>query len=119
MVVAGRVSIRGALALFGRAGSRGHVSAMFALGAMDCGGHEVPTDRIIAQRWFRSAAERGHAYAQMMLGRYLARGLASERDIHQARMWWSGRLGRGLAEANGDLATLPRPSAPLSTRNPG
>ena len=86
---------------------------MFALGAMHGGGHEVPTDRITAQRWFRSAAERGHAYAQMMLGRYLARGLAGEQDIHQARMWLERAVGQGLAEANGDLATLPRPSAPL------
>ena len=30
-------------------------------------------DRPTAQRWFKLAAERGHAYAQMMLGRYLAR----------------------------------------------
>jgi TPR repeat protein len=59
------------------------------------------------------AAKRGHAYAQMMLGRYLARGLADERDIHQARMWLERAVGQGLAEANGDLATLPRPSAPL------
>ena len=33
------------------------------------------------------AAERGHAYAQMMLGRYLARGLAGERDFDRARIW--------------------------------
>ena len=51
----------GALALFEKAAGRGHVGAMFAMGAMHGGGHEVPTDRPTAQRWFRAAAERGHA----------------------------------------------------------
>ena len=59
------------------------------------------------------AAKRGRAYAQMMLGRYLAHGLAGERDIHQARMWLERAVAQGLAEAKGNLATLPRPSAPL------
>ena len=50
-----------ALALFEKAAGRGHVGAMFAMGAMHGGGHEVPTDRPTAQRCFRAAAERGHA----------------------------------------------------------
>jgi TPR repeat protein len=71
----------------------------------------VSTDREVAQRWFRAAAERGHPYAQMMLGRYLARGLAGERDFVQARHWLEKAVGQGLAEARSDLSTLPELSA--------
>jgi TPR repeat protein len=67
----------------------------------------VPTDRASAQHWFHEAAERGHAYAQMMLGRYLARGLAGERDFDRARVWSERALAQGLQEARADLATLP------------
>jgi TPR repeat protein len=95
------------LALFEKAAARGHVGAMFAMGAMHGGGHEVPTDRAAAQHWFHEAAERGHAYAQMMLGRYLARGLAGERDFDRARVWSERALAQGLQEARADLATLP------------
>ncbi len=83
---------------------------MFACGAMWGGGHDVPTDRVVAQKWFRTAAERGHAYAQMMLGRYLARGLAGERDPDQARQWLERAVAQGLAEARADLAALPPPA---------
>jgi hypothetical protein len=71
------------------------------------GGHEVPMDRTVAQRWFRDAAERGHPYAQMMLGRYLSRNLAGELDIPQARRWLERAVAQGLQEAKADLAALP------------
>jgi TPR repeat protein len=102
----------GALALFEKAAGRSHVGAMFALGAMNGGGHEVPTDRPTAQRWFLAAAERGHAYGQMMLGRYLARGLAGERDTDRARVWLEKALAQGLQDARTDLAALPPPADP-------
>ena len=56
-------------------------------------------DRPAAQRWFRAAAERGHGHAQMMLGRYLARGLAGERDPAEARIWLERAVAQGLPEA--------------------
>jgi TPR repeat protein len=96
--------------LFEKAAGRGHLGATFAVGAMYGGGHEVPMDRPTAQRWFRAAAERGHAYAQMMLGRYLARGLAGERDTARARVWLERALAQGLQEARTDLAALPPPA---------
>jgi TPR repeat protein len=43
----------------------------------------------------------------MMLGRYLARGLAGERDFDRARLWLERALAQGLQEARNDLATLP------------
>jgi TPR repeat protein len=71
------------------------------------GGHDVPWDRPGAERWFRLAAPRGHAFAQLMLGRYMARGLVGEPNIEEARFWFTQALGQGLAEAQTDLAGLP------------
>ena len=56
------------------------------------GGYEVPMDRTLAQRWLRAAAEQGHAEAQRILGRYLARGVAGDRDPDSARLWLGVRL---------------------------
>ena len=47
----------------------------------------------------------------MMLGRYLARGLAGERDFDRARVWLDRALAQGLQEARNDLAALPQPAA--------
>jgi TPR repeat protein len=69
----------------------------------------VPTDRTEAQKWFQAAAERGHAQAQLMLGRYLARGLVNPADPETARRWLERALAQGVAEARGDLAALPPP----------
>ena len=87
---------------------------MFAVGAMKGGGHEVPTDRVEAQRWFAVAAERGHAYAQMMFGRYLARGLAGERNPDRARYWLERAVGPGPAGSQERSGRPPRcrPSHP-------
>ena len=49
---------------------------------------------------------------QMMLGRYLARGLAGERDPDRARVWLERALAQGLQEARNDLAALPPPAEP-------
>jgi hypothetical protein len=84
---------------------------MFSSGAMLGGGHDVPTNRAEAQRWFRAAAERGHAHAQMMLGRYLARGLVGAPDLDEARVWMERALAQGLTEVRGDLAALPTAKA--------
>ena len=85
---------------------------MFALGAMHGGGHEVPTDRPTAQRWFLLRPRRGHAYGQDDAGRYLARGLAGERDTDRARVWLERALAQGLQDARADLAALPPPAGP-------
>jgi TPR repeat protein len=49
-----------------------------------------------------------------MLGRYLARGLAGERDFERAREWLDRALAQGLQEARNDLAALP----PAVTESP-
>jgi len=92
--------------LFEKAAGKGHVGAMYALGMLSGGGHDVPTDPAVAQYWFRAAAGRGHAEAQKMLGRYLARGLAGERDLEAARLWLGRAAAQGLADAELDLASI-------------
>jgi TPR repeat protein len=79
---------------------------MFALGALYGGGHDVPMDRAVALGWFQRAAEANHPIAQMMLGRYLARGLAGPADRAAARQWFQRAVAQGIVEAKTDLAEL-------------
>jgi TPR repeat protein len=74
---------------------------------MHGGGHDVPQNRPEALRWFRQAAERNHPQAQMMLGRYLARGLAGPKDPAEARLWFERALAHGVQEVRAELAALP------------
>ncbi|MGH3306021.1 MAG: tetratricopeptide repeat protein, partial [Streptosporangiaceae bacterium] len=90
----------------------GHVGAMFAVGALFGGGHDIPPDPPRAARWFLAAAERGHGHAQLMLGRYYLHGSAGVRDPVEARRWLERAASQGLQEANGYLAELPPPLRP-------
>ena len=78
-----------ALELFEKAAEKGHSGAMFALGALYGGGHDLPVDRDSPERWFRAAAEHGHGHAQLMLGRYLA-----ERRRRRSRPRRGARMAR-------------------------
>ena len=89
-----------------KAAAAGRAEAMFSLGALYGGGHDIPPDRAQALRWFLQAAEAGHALAQMMAGRYLARGLAGRVDVSQARHWLEHALAQGLEAARADYAQL-------------
>jgi uncharacterized protein len=92
--------------LFEKAAAKGHSGAMFALGALFAGGHDLPADRQTAQRWFRAAAELGHGQAQLMLGRYLTNGLAGELDPEEGRLWLERAAAQGTAEAESEVAAL-------------
>ena len=93
----------------------GVATAMALLG----GGHDIPPDRPAAQEWFRRAAEKGHPYALLMLGRYLARGLAGVTDLAQARRCLEQARAAGAAEAAEELARLPPMGvAPAPAREP-
>ena len=84
---------------------------MFALGVLSEAAREVADNRVSAQNWFRQAAERGHSYGQLMLGRYLARGMAGSTDLLEARRWLQSARGAGVIEAELELARLPGPDA--------
>jgi TPR repeat protein len=98
-------SLAGALELFEKAADKENSGAMFALGALNSGGHNLPVDRPVAERWFRATAERGHA--QMMLGRYLVKGVAGELNPVEGRLWLEPAIAQGIAEAEPDLAAFP------------
>ncbi|WP_018980726.1 tetratricopeptide repeat protein [Saccharibacter floricola] len=104
--VAGRRDHQKALALYHQAAEQGNVDAFFSLGAMYGGGHDIPTDRSRAFDYFEKAAQRGHGLAQMMVGRYLARGLAGHTDVDQARLWLRRAVKNGAKEAEKDLKEL-------------
>jgi hypothetical protein len=92
---------------FARAAAQGHAGAMFALGVL-ADGDRTGGDRESAQAWFRQAAEGGHPYGQLMLGRYLARGLAGPIDPQEAGRWLTKAQAAGLAEAQFELDQLAR-----------
>jgi TPR repeat protein len=77
------------------------------LGALYAGGHDLPEDRTAAQCWFRAAAELGHGQAQLMLGRYLAEGVAGAPNPSEARSWFEQAAAQGIEEAQADLAARP------------
>ena len=96
--------------LFAKAAAQGHAGAMFALGVLaDGNGHGA--DRTSAQQWFRQAAERGHPYAQLMLARYLAHGLAGSTDLKEAQRLLKAAQAAGVTQARLDLERLSRSDA--------
>jgi uncharacterized protein len=87
---------------------------MFAAGILLGGGHGVTQDRAAAQAWFARAAERGHGFAALMLGRYLVRDLAAAPDPAAGRAWLERGRACGIMEAERDLPDLPRMPTPAA-----
>ena len=102
----GRKDHEKALSLYRNAAESGNVDAMFSLAAMYGGGHDVPENRQQAQLWFRKAAQRGNGLAQMMLGRYLVRGLAGVTDPVEGRIWLERAKAQNIKDAEVELAML-------------
>jgi TPR repeat protein len=48
----------------------------------------------------------------MMLGRYLARNLAGDQNLEEARRWTERAVAQGMQEAKADLAALPPAPGP-------
>lgn len=95
-----------ALRLYHQAAEAGSADAMFSLGAMYGGGHDVPMNRFKARQWFVAGAEKGNSLAQYMAGRYYARGLGGERDLDKACLWLSRSAAQGIKEAAAYLQEL-------------
>ncbi|GBR34281.1 tetratricopeptide repeat protein [Gluconobacter kondonii] len=102
----GRRDHEKALALYQNAAESGNVDAMFSLAALYGGGHDIPENRPQAQIWFRKAAQRGNGLAQMMLGRYLCRGLAGVTDPVEGRIWLERAKAQNIKDAEAELALL-------------
>ena len=105
--MAARATTRRRWGWFDAAAKQGHAGATFALGALYGGGHDIPVDRSLALEYFATAAEKGHGVAQLMLGRYHARGLAGPKDLGQARLWLERARAQGVADAIAELKALP------------
>lgn len=95
-----------ALNLYEAAANSGNTDAMFSLAAMYGGGHDVAENRADAQKWFRKAAQRGNGLAQLMLGRYLVRGLAGVTDLVEGRSWLERAKAQGIQDAEAELINL-------------
>ncbi|MER9953193.1 hypothetical protein [Mesorhizobium sp. M0047] len=59
---------------------------------------------VAAQKWFAAAAERGHAHAQLTLGRYLCNGRAGEHNPLAGRVWLERAVAQGVREAVDELS---------------
>ncbi len=71
-------------------GEAGNLQAQVALaGILETGGSGLARDLSAAARWYRQAAERGDAVAQMNLGQMYAQGWGLARDRVQALAWFS------------------------------
>ncbi|MBS1102526.1 SEL1-like repeat protein [Gluconobacter sp. Dm-62] len=110
LLVDGRINGRRdhekALTFYRNAAESGNVDAMFSLAAMYGGGHDVPENRPQAQLWFRKAAQRGNGLAQMMLGRYLIRGLGGVTDPVEGRIWLERAKAQNIKDADAELSLL-------------
>jgi hypothetical protein len=96
-----------------RRASGGDPEACFRLGeAFDRGLHQMPKDPTEARRWFRAAAEQGHAESAFRLGELLLLGLGGLKDRPAALAWFRRAAEQGHAGAGQRLAEAqPAPEA--------
>ena len=81
-----------ALRLFRIAAEKGKISsglAQYSLGLMYDEGQGVPQDYAEAVKWYRKAAEQGHARAQNNLGAMYYKGRGVPQDYAEAHMWFN------------------------------
>ncbi|MDP7667987.1 MAG: tetratricopeptide repeat protein [Rhodospirillales bacterium] len=62
-------------------------------------GQDVPQDYAEAAKWYRMAAEQGHAGAQFVLGSMYANGQGVPQDYVAAHMWFDLSAARGDEKA--------------------
>jgi len=89
------------------AGQAGDPRAQFLLGQLsDNGLGPVALDPVEAARWYRKAADAGHAEAQFALARAYALGRGVPQDKNQALLWLTRAAENGFDQAILDLARL-------------
>ena len=86
--------------------SRALAIAQFKLGFMYAFGEGVPEDHAEAVKWFRMAAEQGHANAQFSLGFMYANGEGVPEDDAEAVKWFRMAAEQGLASAQFNLGFM-------------
>ena len=75
----------------------------YALGRRYYKGDGVETNRAEAVKWYRKAAERGHAGAQFALGTCYCYGEGVEKNHAEAVKWWRKAADQGQKEAQFNL----------------
>jgi TPR repeat protein len=66
----------------------------------------VPQDYKEAAKWYRMAAEQGHAWAQYNLGGMYLRGQGVPQDYKEAAKWWRKAAEQGDAGAQCNLGVM-------------
>ena len=56
-------------------------------------------DEVLAVKWWRKAAEQGHAEAQYQLGYAYQHGIGVERDDDEAEKWYNKAAENGNSDA--------------------
>ncbi len=79
---------------------------MYLLGLKYSLGEGVPQDRSDAAKWYRRAAESGHAGAQTSLGTMYKDGSGVPQDYDEALKWLSRAAEQGNPFAQNNLATM-------------
>ena len=81
--------------------AQGYLAVLYAHG------HGVPQDDTEAAKWYRRAAEQGHAVGQYQLGLYYAEGRGGvPRDDTQAVKWYRQAADQGVASAQTNLGFM-------------
>ena len=73
---------------------------------MYASGRGIPKDAAAAVQWYRKAAERRHALAQINLGVMLESGRGIARDDAEAMQWYRKAAEQGDAGARSGLKRL-------------
>ena len=115
------------LSLMKQSAEQGYITAMTAVGYLYSAGKEVPLNDVEAAKWFRMAAEKGDAVAQVNLGRLLVNEMLPLPDGSKDRLpqyaegiEWIGKaadqgnpdacLAYGVILMRGDYRSKPNPS---------
>jgi hypothetical protein len=80
--------------------------AEFMVGTMYKHGNELEKSAAEAMKWYRKAAEKGHASAAVDLGLYYARGEEVAKDTAEAEKWFKMAAKQGYASAFFQLAKI-------------
>ena len=66
----------------------------------------MKVDCVAVAKWYKKAAEQGHAQAQARIGRCYARGWGVERNIREAMKWYLKAAAQGSKEAIEELKSF-------------
>src|SRR5690242_6447120 len=85
----------------------GSLDAQFAMGGFyENGQGGAPRNYQEAMRWYRRAAEKGHAPSMVNLGYMYGHGEGVPPDLAEMRRWYSQAADRNYPEAQADLGYL-------------